>query len=86
MDKGQANTVVKVISILYWIEAAFALLGGLFILTAGSALGVLGTRFGGMGMLGGLFGALAAFAGLFMILVGIAALATGFGLWKHKSW
>ncbi|HIH25504.1 hypothetical protein J4476_00155 [Candidatus Woesearchaeota archaeon] len=86
MEKGQANTVVKVISVLYWIEAAFMLLFGLFILIMGSALGALGTAYQGMGMFGGLFGALAAFFGLFMLIIGVCALVTGFGIWKHKSW
>lgn len=80
MEKGQAEMVVKVLAILYWIGAAFSAIFGLMALFGGSALGALG------GMFGGFFGAFVAVFGVVLIVLAALYAFVGRGLWQHKSW
>ena|SRR3989338_2131023 len=81
MEKGSAETVVKVFSVLYFLGAAFGILVGLGFLLGGGLLG-----FGLGAVLGGFFGGLLAVLGVVLIIYGVLDLFVGWGLWKHKNW
>ena len=81
MEKGSAETVVKVFSVLYFLGAAFGILVGLGFLLGGGLLG-----FGLGAVLGGFFGGLLAVLGVVLIVYGVLDLFVGWGLWKHKNW
>ena len=78
LDKGTAKTIVLVISILGFIGAAMAVLGGLAMIL-----------FGGMFMTAegaGVLGALGGAAGVFMIIIGIIQFWIYFKLMKLVNW
>ena len=81
MDKNSAQTVVKVVSVLYWIGAVLSVLFGLMMLVGGSALGMFA---GGLG--GGILGGFAVLMGILMIIFAILGAIVGYGLWTHRSW
>ncbi len=81
MDKNSAQTVVKVISVLYWIGAALGVIFGLMMLVGGSAVGMMGSLVGG-----GVFGGLIAVMGVVMIVLAALGAFVGYGLWRYKSW
>lgn len=73
--RKEVPTGVKIISVVYYIGAALALLGGLLFLT-GSAIidaGILGPA---------IFG----FAGVFLIGLGVLDFFIARGLWKAQRW
>jgi len=80
MDKNTAQTVVKVLAVLYWIGAGLSALGALMSLF-GSGLGMMGG-----GVFGGLFGALMSIIGIVMLALAVLYAFVGYGLWMHKNW
>lgn len=80
MDKNTAQTVVKVLAVLYWIGAALTIIAGLFMLFGGSALGLIS------GLAGGLLAGLIAVMGVVFLIVGALYVFVGYGLWKFKNW
>lgn len=81
VNEKSVPTGVKVISVFYYIGAAFGILFGLLLLIGsgiissllGSVLGVLGA---------GLF----IFAGLILLALGVFGIFIGRGLWKARHW
>jgi hypothetical protein len=78
LDKGTAKTIVLVISVIGFIGAAIAILGGLARIFFG---GTFLTE-AGAGVLGALGGA----TGVFMIVIGIIQFWIYFKLMKFVSW
>ncbi|MBI2148563.1 hypothetical protein HYU23_02690 [Candidatus Woesearchaeota archaeon] len=81
MEKSSAQTVVKVISILYWIGAGLGAIGGLLMLFGGSAIGMTG-----FASISGLFGGLFAAMGIVMIAFAVLGFFVGLGLWRNRNW
>lgn len=78
----QMPTGVKVISVLYYIGAAFALIGGILLIAGGGLMGSLIEELGVFALFGGLFLVLG------VIFIGLAILSffIGRGLWKGQKW
>ncbi len=81
MDTNTAQTIVKVIAVLYWIGAFFSIIGGLGLLLGGGALGFALGALGG-GLLGGFLVAM----GVVFLVIGVLEIFVGLGLWRLKSW
>jgi hypothetical protein len=77
---------VKVISILYYIGAAFAIIAGLLLIIGGAALGALFGTMPGIGVLGALGSALFIILGIVFLAVGVLVIFVGINLWKCKKW
>ena len=77
-------TGVKVISVLYYIGAAFSFLFGLLLIVGGAFIGaILGETLASLSALGsGLFIVL----GIALLGVGVLDIFIGRGLWKGQNW
>ncbi len=71
---------VKVISILYYIGAAFALIGAIMAFAGGGLLATLG----GLGALGGI--GLGLFFAVIMLAFAVLGFFMGRGLWRGQNW
>jgi hypothetical protein len=83
MDKKTAELVVKIISILGYIGAAFSILAGIVMLFGGTFMASLlmsGTNYAAF------VGALAVVIAIIMIVVGVLAIFVSKALWQHKNW
>lgn len=76
-------TGVKVISILYYIGAAFLAIGGLISILGGGLISSLLSDIPGLGLIGGAFFVI---LGIFFIAIGVLYFFIGRGLWKAQSW
>ncbi|HLC86634.1 MAG TPA: hypothetical protein VJG30_05080 [Candidatus Nanoarchaeia archaeon] len=81
MDKNTAQTVVKVLAVLYWIGAVFGAISGLAMLFGSGALG-----FTSGGLLGGFLGGFAVLMGIVMLVIAALEAYVGWGLWNFKNW
>jgi len=82
-------TGVKVLAILQYIGAAFAILFGVIFLIVGIATissSVSPEALASLGVLEGILGAFSIAAGLLMILLGLLGLFVAHGLWTGKNW
>jgi len=86
MAKREIPTLVKVISILYYVMAGFLLILGLAFLFAGGYLSSILQSIPILNILGLLGSAMFVFAGIVMILFGIFDFFIGKGLWNTKNW
>lgn len=72
--RKEVPTGVKIISVVYYIGAALALLGGLLFLTGSAIIDA------------GILGPIAAFAGIFLIGLAVLDFFIARGLWKGQRW
>jgi hypothetical protein len=81
-------TGVTVISILYFLGAAFCLLFGLLAFAGGGFLATIMNQQGQAGASGmaGIMAGLGAALGVFFIIIGAVDGLVGWGLWKLKGW
>ena len=84
MADKEMPTGVKVISVLYYIGAAFSFLFGLLLIVGGVFIGaILGETLASLSALGsGLFIVL----GIALLGVGVLDIFIGRGLWKGQNW
>ena len=78
MNKNTAEKVVKVIAVLYWMEAVLAFIGAL--------ASLFGSSFFGTAIPGVFATALLSIIGIVMIFIALLDAFVGYGLWKHKNW
>jgi len=86
MAREGIPTLVKVISILYYVMAGLLVLLGLSFIFGGGYLNSILQSIPILNILGILGSALLVFAGVVMILFGILDFFIGRGLWHTKNW
>lgn len=80
-NEKSVPTGVKVISVLYYIGAAFGIIFGLLLIVGSGVISsLLGSVFGALGA--GLF----IFWGIILLALGILGIFVGIGLWKARPW
>lgn len=81
MDKNLAETLIKVYAIIFWVEAALAMIGAAFILMRSTLvahfLPIMNVEKISNMVLGSLF---------FIIALLIIDFFVGFGLWRRRPW
>jgi hypothetical protein len=79
---------VTVIAVLFFIGAAFSILGGIGIVVGGGFIATLINQSGGQGSGAGagLFAGLGVAIGIVILIVGVVDILVGWGLLKLKEW
>jgi len=78
---------VTIIAVLYFILAAFCVLGGVLMFVGGGFLASMMNQQGAGGSAGaGILAGLGAVAGVIVLIIAAISALVGFGLWKLKNW